>query len=252
MKVTASIWPAYLYPGETPRVEYDPNDIGKGLFQGYLMDHTSKHILTSPSSALHERAKGARSGNAKIHKMKTIKPEHVTYTAMQARFMISSAEKWSNQDGLFNYTEYYYRIIRLLHETKNRAWVDSLIEYYNEKIFRNLKGLMSTNAAITADDDDDDLLEMEHQFEEHDLKAGKIKFPSRPGSPLALVDFDVPPVNASDANRSHNASSNHVDHQDLCPASNTTNTKNTASNGSSESATIAQRNVNLKSYPPHP
>ncbi|KAF8435312.1 hypothetical protein L210DRAFT_3335726, partial [Boletus edulis BED1] len=38
MKVTASIWPAYLYPGETPGVEYDPNDIGKGLFRGYLMD----------------------------------------------------------------------------------------------------------------------------------------------------------------------------------------------------------------------
>ncbi|KAG6371286.1 hypothetical protein JVT61DRAFT_9755 [Boletus reticuloceps] len=242
MKVTATVWPAYLYPGETPGAEYDPNDISKGLFRGYLMDRTSKHILTSPSSALHERAKGARSGNAKIHKMKTIEPEHIAYTAMQAHFMISSAEKWSDQDSLFNYTEYYYRIIRLLRETRNRAWADSLIE----KIFGNPKGLMSTNAAITADDGDDDLLEMERQFEERNLKAGEIKFPSRPGTPLALVDFDVPPANApdSDANRSHDAPNeedgahHHVDHQDLHLSN--ANTENTTSNGSSESATIAQ------------
>lgn len=46
--------------------------------------------------------------------------------------MISSAEKWSDQDGLFNYPEYYYRIIRLIHETRDRAWADGLLAYYNE------------------------------------------------------------------------------------------------------------------------
>ncbi|KAF8546672.1 hypothetical protein OG21DRAFT_1527674 [Imleria badia] len=214
MKVTANVWPAYLYPGDTPGSEYDPKEIGKGLFQGYLVECTIKHIFTSPSSALHERAKGARSGNAKIHKMRVIEPEHIAYTAMQARFMILSAEKWSDQDGLFNYTEYYYRIIHLIHETKDRAWVNGLIECYNKKIFGNPKGLISTNTAITMENGDDDLLEMEHQFEE--CEAGEIELPSRP---------DLRPSIAA-------------------------NTESTASNGSSESLPVAMIARKVSAGPP--
>ena len=46
--------------------------------------------------------------------------------------MISSAEKWGDRDRLFDYMDYYYRIIRLIRETKDRKWADSLIQYYNE------------------------------------------------------------------------------------------------------------------------
>ncbi|KAG6369354.1 hypothetical protein JVT61DRAFT_15001 [Boletus reticuloceps] len=41
MKVTANVWPAYLYPGKTPGSEYDPKEISRGLFKGYLMEHIS-------------------------------------------------------------------------------------------------------------------------------------------------------------------------------------------------------------------
>jgi len=41
MKVTANVWLAYLYPGEIPGSEYDPKEIGKGLFRGYLVEHVS-------------------------------------------------------------------------------------------------------------------------------------------------------------------------------------------------------------------
>ena len=99
INVTASVWPAYLYPGEVPGSDYNPEDIGEGLFRGFLEERVSiscsswhftsiihsqalKHIFTSPSSAVHERAKGARSGNAKIHKMKTIEAEHIAYATL--------------------------------------------------------------------------------------------------------------------------------------------------------------------------
>lgn len=41
MKVTTNVWPAYLYPGETPGSKYDPKEISKGLFRGYLVERVS-------------------------------------------------------------------------------------------------------------------------------------------------------------------------------------------------------------------
>ncbi|KAG2128842.1 hypothetical protein BD769DRAFT_1356399 [Suillus cothurnatus] len=37
LKVTAALWPAYLYPGDSPGKDFDPDDIIKGLFRGYLL-----------------------------------------------------------------------------------------------------------------------------------------------------------------------------------------------------------------------
>jgi hypothetical protein len=52
--------------------------------------------------------------------------------AGQACFAISSLDKWKDKDGLFNYTDFYYRITRLIRERKDGEWVDSLLGYYNE------------------------------------------------------------------------------------------------------------------------
>ena len=38
LKVTAALWPAFLYPGDTPGENFDPENIIKGLFRGYLLE----------------------------------------------------------------------------------------------------------------------------------------------------------------------------------------------------------------------
>ncbi|KAG1728882.1 hypothetical protein EDD22DRAFT_788967 [Suillus occidentalis] len=45
LKVTASLWPAYLYPGESPGKDFDPEDIIEGLFRGYLL--TCIHLFVA-------------------------------------------------------------------------------------------------------------------------------------------------------------------------------------------------------------
>ncbi|KAG2747050.1 hypothetical protein P692DRAFT_20736726, partial [Suillus brevipes Sb2] len=133
LKVTASLWPAYLYPGESPGIDFDPEDIIEGLFRGYLLTRVAKHIFTSPSSALSASvSNGTRPCNAKIHGMSTVEAEHIAYAAVQARFGISSLDKWKDKDGLFVYSDFYYRITRLIRERRDGEWVDSLLAYFNE------------------------------------------------------------------------------------------------------------------------
>ncbi|KAG2122717.1 hypothetical protein BD769DRAFT_1332865, partial [Suillus cothurnatus] len=38
LRVTVALWPAYLYPGDSPGQDFDPNDIIEGLFRGYLLE----------------------------------------------------------------------------------------------------------------------------------------------------------------------------------------------------------------------
>jgi hypothetical protein len=38
LKVTAALWPAYLYPGDIVGKDFDSEDILEGLFRGYLLE----------------------------------------------------------------------------------------------------------------------------------------------------------------------------------------------------------------------
>jgi hypothetical protein len=50
----------------------------------------------------------------------------------QARFGISSLDKWNDKDGYFYYSDFYTRITRLIRDRKDGEWVDSLLAHYNE------------------------------------------------------------------------------------------------------------------------
>ncbi|KAG1718813.1 uncharacterized protein EDB91DRAFT_1089765 [Suillus paluster] len=122
LKVTAALWPAFLYPGNTAGEDFDPEDIIEGLFRGYLLERVIKHIFTSPSSALKAGvSSGTRTCNAKLHGMKEVGAEHIAYAAVQARFAISSLEKWKDHDGLFYYTNFYTRIVNLIRGRKDEG-----------------------------------------------------------------------------------------------------------------------------------
>ncbi|KIK44431.1 hypothetical protein CY34DRAFT_23093 [Suillus luteus UH-Slu-Lm8-n1] len=96
LKVTAALWPAFLYPGNTAGEDFDPEDIIEGLFCGYLLEW------------------------------------HIAYAAVQAHFAIGSLEKWKDHDGLFYYTDFYTRIVNLICGRKDEGWVNSLLGHYNE------------------------------------------------------------------------------------------------------------------------
>ncbi|KAG1732695.1 uncharacterized protein EDB91DRAFT_1251737 [Suillus paluster] len=165
LKVTAALWPAFLYPGNTAGEDFDPEDIIEGLFRGYLLERVIKHIFTSPSSALKAGvSSGTRACNAKLHGMKEVGAEHITYAAVQARFAISSLEKWKDHDGLFYYTNFYTRIVNLIRGRKDEGWVNSLLGHYNEKLFGNENGAKPCHSPNIECSEDNDMIAMERQL----------------------------------------------------------------------------------------
>ncbi|KAG1772844.1 hypothetical protein EV702DRAFT_1201306 [Suillus placidus] len=183
LKVTAALWPAFLYPGNTAGEDFDPEDIIEGLFRGYLLEQVTKYIFTSPSSALKAGvSSGTRACNAKLHGMKEVGAEHIAYAAVQARFAISSLEKWKDHDGLFYYTDFYTRIVNLIRGRKDEGWVDSLLGHYNEKLFGNENGARPIHSANTECSKDDDMIAMERQLAAHASRSSDT--PSAPSSAL--------------------------------------------------------------------
>ncbi|KAG1744757.1 hypothetical protein EDB19DRAFT_1826902 [Suillus lakei] len=125
----------------------------------------TKHIFTSPSSALKAGvSSGTRACNTKLHGMKEVRAEHIAYAAVQARFAISSLEKWKDHDGLFYYTDFYTRIVNLIRARKDEGWVDSLLGHYNEKLFGNENGARPSHSPNTKCSEDDDMIAMERQL----------------------------------------------------------------------------------------
>ncbi|KAG1738252.1 hypothetical protein EDB19DRAFT_2025453 [Suillus lakei] len=174
LKVTAALWPAFLYPGNTVGEDFDPEDIIEGLFHGYLLEWVTKHIFTSPSSALKAGvSSGTHACNAKLHGMKEVGAEPIAYAAVQARFAISSLEKWKDHDGLFYYTDFYTRIVNLIQVRKDKGWVDSLPGHYNEKLFGNENGARPSHSLNTECSKDDDMIAMERQLTARAARASR-------------------------------------------------------------------------------
>ncbi|KAG1721734.1 hypothetical protein EDD22DRAFT_962429 [Suillus occidentalis] len=186
LKVTAALWPAFLYPGNTAGEDFDPEDIIEGLFRGYLLERVIKHIFTSPSSALKAGgSSGTRACNAKLHGMKEVGAEHITYAAVQARFAISSLEKWKDHDGLFYYTDFYTRIVNLIRGRKDEGWVNSLLGHYNEKLFGNENGAKPCHSPTIECSEDDDMIAMDRQLAARAARASRsLDTPSAPSSAI--------------------------------------------------------------------
>ncbi|KAG1823573.1 uncharacterized protein BJ212DRAFT_1199201, partial [Suillus subaureus] len=84
LKVTAALWPAFLYPGDIAGEDFNPEDIVEGLFHRYLLEQVTKHIFTSPSSALKAGvSNGTCACNAKLHRMAEVEAKHIAYAAVQ-------------------------------------------------------------------------------------------------------------------------------------------------------------------------
>ncbi|KAG1764281.1 hypothetical protein EV702DRAFT_1205055 [Suillus placidus] len=183
LKVTAALWPAFLYLGNTAGEDFDLEDIIEGLFRGYLLERVTKHIFTSLSSALKAGvSSGTRTCNAKLHGMKEVGAEHITYAVVQACFAISSLEKWKDHDSLFYYTDFYTRIVNLIQGRKDKGWVDSLLGHYNEKLFGNENGARPIHSVNTECSEDDDMIAMEWQLATRASRSSDT--PSAPSSAL--------------------------------------------------------------------
>ncbi|KAF8238278.1 hypothetical protein L208DRAFT_1243132, partial [Tricholoma matsutake] len=124
--VMADSWPTFLYPKACGSIE----DIEHGLFCNAILLKAFKFIFTSPSSAQdiecqedveeHALSTKKRRKNQKaptcghvatLLGMKMVTPRALAYVAVQLRFALSNANTWNENDGCFNYVDFYNNII---------------------------------------------------------------------------------------------------------------------------------------------
>ncbi|KAI6146030.1 hypothetical protein BKA82DRAFT_20491 [Pisolithus tinctorius] len=148
IRMTAEEFPLFLWEGDPPAVQWDEENQSDGLFKGYVLERVMRHIFTGPSTALGEQSRGTRPCNAILHGMTSVEPEHIAYASVQARYAMSSKNKWGEVDGDFNYRKFYYGIIKMIRECPDEDWVVDLKKWWNMKIFRNESGRDSGAGAI--------------------------------------------------------------------------------------------------------
>ena len=56
---------------------------------------------------------------------------HLTNDAYQARFAMTSTSTWTNIDGRFSYSDFYWRIVGLFEDEEEAA---GLIKFYNQYV----------------------------------------------------------------------------------------------------------------------
>ncbi|KAI6032142.1 hypothetical protein PISMIDRAFT_114962 [Pisolithus microcarpus 441] len=87
----------------------------------------------SPSSALASgKVHNTCASNAKIHHMAHVEAYHIAYAAVHAHFSICSQDKFTEVDGQFSFSEFYYRIIDFIINNEDEAWVEELTSHHNK------------------------------------------------------------------------------------------------------------------------
>lgn len=161
-QVTAEKSPAFLY--EDPS-NYDPNNVFVGLLRGPFLVRVRKFkhhrdlsqrpsqcfqaLYISPARATqHSSTKPtpARSGLVKKYRISKITEPLIVYTALQvsllftvthsgmtpekARFSISSQDKWTGVDGVFDYDEFVSVLFELFKLDPN--WTEETLDWWNQ------------------------------------------------------------------------------------------------------------------------
>ncbi|KAG1789935.1 uncharacterized protein HD556DRAFT_1446512 [Suillus plorans] len=139
IRMEADAFPAFLWNGDLPGGNYDPDNMMDGFLDGFVLKRTMKHIFTGPSTAYGAQSRGTRPSNAALHAMTTVEPPHIAYGCVQVRFGISSRNTWTEEDGDFNYRDFYRYIIELIDDLPDDD-KERLLKHWNLKLFKNEDG----------------------------------------------------------------------------------------------------------------
>ncbi|RDB14922.1 hypothetical protein Hypma_016219 [Hypsizygus marmoreus] len=130
MIVRGDQWPKFLYPD----IQYDPEDPWAGLLKSQLLVSAYKHVFTSPSSVEADESKATKSGNARIHGMKSVTPASIAYIATQVRFALSSASQFSRTDTVTDSENFYFSLLDVLEDIDEKPNVDELVKWWNRLV----------------------------------------------------------------------------------------------------------------------
>ncbi|KAG6877069.1 hypothetical protein C0992_010963 [Termitomyces sp. T32_za158] len=129
--ITASDWPSFLYDLDL----FNGDDQTKGLMRGPLLLKVYRHIFTGPSSALSGHRSATKPCIAHLHGLKEVTGRTIAYAAVQARFALSSVEKWTRKDGNFD-SRYFSTDLICSHVEPASFFDGNLVLIVDEMVFQ--------------------------------------------------------------------------------------------------------------------
>ncbi|KAG6896814.1 hypothetical protein C0992_005914 [Termitomyces sp. T32_za158] len=123
-------WPSFLFDLD----ELDKNNPMQGFLRGHVLVRVYRHIYTGPSSSLHGNRCATKPAKSHIHKHKNVTGRGIAYAAVQARFAISSSEKWCIKDGKFNLAHFFNNIVALFENDPKNPWVLETLAWWDKQV----------------------------------------------------------------------------------------------------------------------
>ncbi|KAJ8590183.1 hypothetical protein M405DRAFT_816688 [Rhizopogon salebrosus TDB-379] len=102
--MTADACLAFLWKGDPPGVDYDPNNMVDGFLEGFTLEH----VGIWPTAAYGGHSHGTRPCNAVLHNMMTVEAARIAYGCVE-------------ENGDFNYCHFYRHIVELIEDFASRS-----------------------------------------------------------------------------------------------------------------------------------
>ncbi|KAF8119243.1 hypothetical protein EV363DRAFT_1245514 [Boletus edulis] len=189
IKMSANNLPAFLW--EENGRKFNEDSLLEGFFCGFYIERVTRHIFTGPSTGMGGDARGSKPNNSELVQMDCVEGAHLAYAAVQARFGISSKNRWTEQDGNFDYRNFYYGLIEMIDDYPDvKATVS---KHYNMLLFKDENGRQKDTGNDENDNGDEDgnkmsvLSRMRAQ-----IAAGRAS--SGPSTRGNLATLDTPPA----------------------------------------------------------
>ncbi|THU78130.1 hypothetical protein K435DRAFT_811828 [Dendrothele bispora CBS 962.96] len=150
---TAASMPMFMYD----LTMYDPANRESGFARGYLFVRVYSHLFRGQSSVFEipEEKKG-RKCNAKTYGQFKVTKETIAYAACQARYALSTRNRWRPRDGAFSYPKFYQKVCMFFAD-EDDLWVIETMEWLNKRIFGNQEEDDDANVILPDDDTDDEM-----------------------------------------------------------------------------------------------
>ncbi|KAK1215086.1 hypothetical protein PQX77_017388 [Marasmius sp. AFHP31] len=145
--------PKNLCAVDLPALLYNPDMVEEDLpTKGFLFSpflvRCAQHILTSESSVGQDPANGKtpatmkkreHTDNAGKMNMYKVPIRFIAYVATLARFALSTVPRWGSDDNTFDFTQFYYLIIKMFSKMLPSDQ-EVILKFWNLSIFGNAKG----------------------------------------------------------------------------------------------------------------
>ncbi|EIW85712.1 hypothetical protein CONPUDRAFT_150503 [Coniophora puteana RWD-64-598 SS2] len=141
--VRSGLLPSFLYSGKKYCGDkFDPEHPWRGLCDGYALSRFLKMILIRHKAVCEPNASSLINPRSNCMLMETpvVMREHIAYSLVILRFVMSSVPSWPSNDAAYNFARAHRYFLEWMHDDRVKKHVDAMVARVNKKVFGHEEG----------------------------------------------------------------------------------------------------------------